>query len=254
MIKVLKKILLDLNVLLGKAFYKSYSGFLSCSLDHWKIVSTPSIKTNVWTPVIKKAELGNFNIDSFPEARGGNDGFTTGYTMTDIPDFLKNIIKENYQEIKNYIGEDFIYESPIAYRTDELPRWAMNYDVYSNIWHMDSHDGTRFLKIFVALTDVVDDQDGPFIYLEREATKSRFTELWHRWTFDNLKKGLPQVFPEEKKFITPKGGYVLVNTADCFHRASSPTNGRYRKMLQITLYPKWLNKKSERRYPIKAVL
>lgn len=47
------------------------------------------------------------------------------------------------------------------FRNYSMPDYLETFNIYSNVWHLDSHNGFKLLKIFVLLHDTSDD-DGPF--------------------------------------------------------------------------------------------
>lgn len=115
-----------------------------------------------------------------------------------------------------------------------MPDDLLNYDVYSNIWHQDSHDGNRLLKIFLLPHDVKN-SDGPFHYLDEASVRKHWALLRERWDWGKMKE-IPR-FEEENILTGIKGDYLIIDTSRCTHRASIPEN--YRDILQITLYPSW---------------
>lgn len=185
---------------------------------------------------------GNIILDSalvFDTTRATQRGngainHSLSYRLNDIPREYREIILRHKDHICKYLGNNFLYESVLVFRTMNMPIDLETYDVYSNIWHQDSHDGDRLLKIFILLSDVAED-DGPFTYLDREGTLQHWAELAERWDFSKFAK-MPK-FPEEKKVTGKRGDYLIINTANCMHRGSIPR--QHRDMMQITLYPSW---------------
>lgn len=176
--------------------------------------------------------------------RGNGAGaYSSAYHVDVIANIFKEIIAKHHQEIVKYLGSDFLYEPPLFFRTLHMPSALATYDVYSNIWHQDSHDGDRLLKIFVCLMDI-GDQDGPFMFLNRENTLKYWPELVDRWDFKKI-AAVPE-FPEQQFTTGVKGTYLIINTANCMHRASIPQ--KYRDMMQITLYPKWRQSSDRKMY------
>ena len=170
-------------------------------------------------------------------ASGRSNGagiYSSAYRVDAIPSVFKEIIASHHHEIVKYLGNDFLYEPSLFFRTMNMPDELTTYDVYSNVWHQDSHDGDRLLKIFVFLMDI-GKQDGPFMFLDRENTLKYWPELVERWDFEKI-AAVPE-FSEQKFAVGAKGTYLIINTASCMHRASIPQ--KYRDMMQITLYPHW---------------
>lgn len=245
---IYKQIFEDVNVLLGKLFFKSHSGFLRCFNDQFRILISPSVRLNEWVPIYGDVDVATLELKDYEGA-----GFTQSCSLSHMPNQLRQIIINHIDDITAYLGEDFLFEPAISWINKELPEWALNYDIYSNVWHMDSHDGLRLLKIFVHLKDTGHD-DGPMIFLDRNKSKKYFSLFWHRWTFDNVRKGSPIVVEGETRFTSKRGGYLIIDTGNCFHRASSPRGGGMREMLQITLYPSWLKRQGEVRKNISEIL
>jgi hypothetical protein len=234
--KIFKKIASEINILTGKVIYKSHSGFIKCTVDLFYLTMNGCIFKNF---NIKQGHCETKKIEKYEYV---GEGFTKTKVFDEIPSFMMGIIREEKTSIQNYLGKNFLAEKVVSYVNLQLPSWALNYDVYSNIWHMDSHDGLRLLKIFVNLEDT-SDEDGPLFYMNRKDTKRNFILFWNRWTFDNVRKNEPSSINNEKKFTSIKGGYLIMDTGNCYHRASSPIKGGSRKFLQITLYPKWRKNK-----------
>jgi hypothetical protein len=195
-------------------------------IDGYEFVIVCGLSTN--------SEIPKYDDNNAIGRSNGSGVYSSSYRLTVIPDVFNQIITRHYQEILNYLGKDFLYEPPLFFRTLHMPDSLKTYDVYSNIWHQDSHDGDRLLKIFVCLMDITQ-HDGPFIFLDRKATLKNWSELVERWDFKKI-SAIPE-FSEQQFAVGVKGTYLILNTANCMHRASIPEN--YRDMMQITLYPKW---------------
>ncbi len=144
------------------------------------------------------------------------------------------IIKKNKDLIESYLGKNFLFEPPMYWRNFNIDKQYASYDIISNVWHQDSHDGNRMLKIFLLVNDT-DEQDGPLIYLTRKDTIKNWPLLRERWSFDKG-KGIKQ-FNCEEKLIGQKGNFLIVDTSRHMHRASIPNN--WRDLYQVSLYPRW---------------
>jgi len=156
------------------------------------------------------------------------------YFVEELHDVFRQIIFANKHQIEAFLGRGFLYSPTLYFRTFNLPPGLETFDVYSNIWHLDSHEGERSLKIFVCLMDVGED-DGPFTYLDRASTLKNWTSLADRWDFTKI-ASVPS-FPEERSAVGPRGTYLIINTGTCMHRSSIPKE--YRDMMQVELYPSW---------------
>ena len=164
----------------------------------------------------------------------GPEQFSRMYFEDDLHDVFKEIILAHRAEIEAFLGKGFLYSPTLYFRTLSLPPGMDTFDVYSNIWHLDSHEGERSLKIFICLMDVGAD-DGPFMYLDRAATLKYWKSLVERWDFTKM-AAVPS-FPEAKFAKGPRGTYLIINTGTCMHRASIPKG--HRDMMQVELYPSW---------------
>ena len=181
---------------------------------------------------------GSINVPNLNLDYEETNAFTKMFTFHEIPKCIVDIVNRERTQIEQYLGKGFLASPVICFQNRPLPTWALNYDIYANVWHMDSHDGLRLLKIFVHLSDT-SMEDGPLAYMTRKETKNNFSRFWHRWTFDNVRKGRPVAGIGENYFTSGRGGYLIINTGNCYHRATSPDEGRARTIMQITLYPSW---------------
>jgi hypothetical protein len=172
--------------------------------------------------------------------------YSSSYELNYIPNEFHKIITKHTIEIKQYLGKNFLYEQPICFRNYNIPKEFVNYDIYSNVWHQDSHDGNRMLKIFL-LPSKVSKNDGPLYYLSEEDVRKKWFQICDRWSFKSFSKKLH--FKCENKFIGEKGDYVILDSSRCMHRASTPSS--FRDMFQISLYPGWRKKDDRNIFPIK---
>jgi len=145
--------------------------------------------------------------------------------------------------IEKYLGQYFLYEKVIVFRNYHIPDEFQNYDIYSNIWHQDSHDGNRLLKLFILAHDVTL-EDGPLHFLSESSVKINWLQLRERWDFEKMKE-IPS-FVDENILTGGKGDYLILDTSRCMHRASNPKTSR--DIIQIALYPNWRKSKSRRKY------
>ena len=174
---------------------------------------------------------------SISRAHTKTSQFSKYITFKKIPNFIKKILKENKKPIISYLGHEVSYEDPVAWRLFHIDQEFEGFDVFSNVWHQDSHDGNRLLKIFI-LIDKVEDYDGPFHWIDEKNTIKNWDYLHERWTFESFKE--TKIYSEQRKLIGNKGDYLILDTSRCMHRDSNPSNTR--NIAQITLYPKWRNK------------
>lgn len=236
----------SLNVIISKSFFYSQSKFTDVIKDiTFSFFKRMKFNCDFFPSITGHSTVNvpEFNSEIATNRGNGNSVNSMSYNLNIVDDIFKDIIKEHKFTIEKYLGKGFLYESPLFFRNYNIPKEFQNYDIYSNVWHQDSHDGNILLKIFILLSDV-SEVDGPFIFLERTDTKKYWKDLRERWTFQKFKK-IPE-FKEEKRVIGKKGDFVIVNTASCMHRASVPIN--LRDMAQITLYPNWRKNKDRKIY------
>lgn len=243
----LKYFLNSLNLLFSRAFFYSQSKFTDVIKDSIfnLFYNFKTKKTFVSVVGSSSTSVPMFDINKSITRGNSISQNSMSYTTENVDLIFKDIISDNLPKIENYLGKGFLYEPPLFFRNYRIPDGYQNYDIYSNVWHQDSHDGDMLLKVFVLLMDVKE-TDGPFTYLERSMTKKYWQELRDRWTFQKFKK-IPR-FNEEKGVIGKQGDYLIINTANCAHMATIPTE--YRDMAQITLYPKW--RTADKRKPYMA--
>ena len=238
-----KYFLISLDFLISKSFFCYQCRFKDVIKDFFfTIFKNKNLKVN-FDIINNSLEKKNYEF-VFKEDLAlmrGNTEYSKSYIINDIPKFIKNIIDINFDKISDYLGKNFVYEKPLFFRIMKFPYNLSKFDVYSNIWHQDSHDGTKLLKIFVLMDDVLEN-DGPMCYLTRNETKKKWHLLRDRYTFD--KKMSDRDFETQKLCVGKKYDYFIINTSECLHKAKNPANKR--DMIQITLYPYW--RKNDERF------
>lgn len=180
--------------------------------------------------------------------RGNNsDGknFSITVSKTENSPAFDYIIEKHKNLIVGYLGKNFLVNDIRAWRNYPIEKSFQNYDIYSNVWHQDSHDGNRLLKIFLLLQDV-SETDGPFTYLSEDATKKNWQQLSNRYHIE-VAKGTQHY--EDEQHVTGKfGDYLILDTARSAHRASVPKVSR--DMAQVTMFPAWHPKNGRKEYKI----
>jgi hypothetical protein len=156
---------------------------------------------------------------------------------------MSQIVDKHLDEITAYLGKKFVYDKTQVFRNYNFSEEFSCFDVYSNVWHQDSDEGNRCLKIFLLLHDV-DASHGPFRFMEFESVKKHWRSLRERYNFQNL-RSLPK-FREEILLSGKKGDYLIIDTSKCMHRASVPDN--FRDIVQLTLYPGWRKRQTRFSY------
>jgi hypothetical protein len=239
------------DVLVSKAFFHSQASAIQVARDSVNsLIRLGSISCKFDPKIgflsgINLPEFENVLADTRGNAGAGSE-FSLSYRLNVIPKYFDDVISNNIDIINDYLGSGFLHEDPLVFRNYNIPVALESYDLISNVWHQDSHDGNRLLKIFVLLQDV-GVKDGPFMFLNHEATRLNWADLYERWDFPKMKK-LPH-FKDEVQAIGPKGTYLIINTASCMHRASIPE--KHRDLMQITLYPKWRSGIGRKVYVVK---
>lgn len=232
----------DIDVLLGKSLFYSQSRISQIVKD--EIFAILRFRDFTFQPTVGHYQINErflkdlTTLSEMLQSAGSRGNSSANYsvsqTFNSIPLFAHEIIGTHRCSIEGYLGRGFLYEPPQIWRNSHLPVELENYDVYSNVWHQDSHDGSRLIKLFVQLQTVTK-EDGPLTYLERAATRYHWKKLRHRWDFSKLRK-VPR-FEEERHFTGNPGAYLLVDTSRIMHKAGNPKN--IRDIFQITLYPRW---------------
>lgn len=146
-----------------------------------------------------------------------------------IPSFARKIVERHKTEIESFLGKNFVYEKMTFTLTRKIPKEFEKFDFYSNAWHQDS-DSYKILKIFI-LIDNVSIKDGPLTYLPHKETALNWHILRERSVNSTIK------IYGEIKFTGTRGDYLIIDTSKNLHRATNPA--RDRKILTLTLYPKW---------------
>jgi hypothetical protein len=230
----IKYFLLSIDALISKAFFYSQAQFSLCLRDSiYSLIlglsRPPLLKGNDTTPppLIEESKLAMRSVYQ-------KNTFTTSYEINLLPEIVNSIILSNMSQIRGYLGKHFCLEKVIIFRNYNFQEEFSGYDVYSNVWHQDSFDGNRLLKIFVLL-DEVSDNDGPFHYLNLKNTKVHWEKLKERWSFKKF--GGVEEISDQETFTGKIGDYLIMGTSRLMHRASIPLKSR--DMLQITLLPKW---------------
>ena len=101
----------------------------------------------------------------------------------------------------------------------------------SQLWHRD-HDDTRVLKIFVYLTDVDSEDDGPFSFFTApHSDKVGFSLKSHR-----PDAALPIGVSDSTKMLGKKLTTFAVETSRCLHMGSRVARGHHRLMYTATFF------------------
>lgn len=146
-----------------------------------------------------------------------------------ITDDIKDIVKGYYQG-------NFQIKHIAAWRNKYVPKEIeAKSELFSNHWHCDNRS-TEFLKLFVPLIDLTDD-DGPFHIMSQQRTKLVMKMGYGTRDDYNLDDKVIND-PNEIKKITGKAGMAYFgNPQLCLHRAGIPTYGHWRDMIDFVFAP-----------------
>lgn len=87
----------------------------------------------------------------------------------------------------------------------------------SQNFHRDL-DSVKMFKIFIYLNDVVDENDGPFIFLNSDQIKYGMVNISGH--IDDIKMNSIKKYDGENTFLGLTGESIAVNTFQCFHKGS----------------------------------
>lgn len=235
MILKIKYLFLNIDTIISKSFFYSQSRFTYVLRDFFFIKFYRLTKKFYPLKGSNNSPIPKINENEFSSRSNASLAkYSVSYEINEIPEIIKSIIAVNKKNIEDYLGKGFCYEPPIIFRNFNFPKEFSSFDVYSNIWHQDSFNGNRLLKIFILLNKV-SESDGPFHYLDPDLVKLNWAKIRDRWSFESQDQVLS--ITGELRLTGDKGDYLIIDTSVCTHRASIPSN--YRDILQITLLPKW---------------
>ena len=105
---------------------------------------------------------------------------------------------------------------------------------YSQLWHRD-YDDTRVIKLFVYLTDVGSQDDGPFTFIPGPAS-DRFGFSMHSHRPDA--EVTPKLADPKQvtSMVAPRLTAFMVETSRCLHMGSRLTPGHERLMYTATFF------------------
>ena len=102
---------------------------------------------------------------------------------------------------------------------------------YSQLWHRD-YDDVRTIKLFVYLTDVENESDGPFTFLPGPVSdRFGFALRSHRSDKEILKQAQAN---EMKSIVAPRLSTFMVETSRCLHMGSRLAPGHSRLLYTAT--------------------
>jgi len=136
------------------------------------------------------------------------------------PVFKLAFSKEIFDVASDYFGGNFILDS-----IQVLYSWPNNGGLReSQKWHKDYGDNKSFHAV-IYLNDVETTEDGPFVFVNKEESKSiKYSPLVRRINDEVFKRELDD--GEIKYFYGKAGDVVLVDPAVCYHYGSRGSNSR----------------------------
>jgi len=105
---------------------------------------------------------------------------------------------------------------------------------YSQLWHLD-HDDKTVCKLFIYLSDVETDDDGPFTFMDAKASAPFRNRVKSHLT-DEVVLGVTGP-GAPRKMIAPKLTCFIVDTAHCLHMGSRIRPGHQRLLYTATFFP-----------------
>lgn len=107
----------------------------------------------------------------------------------------------------------------------------------SQLWHKD-YDDTRTIKVFVYLTDVADQQDGPFTFVPGPVSEKLGYTLHSHLPDERVFRAIPR--SAVRSMIAPALSAFAVETSRCLHMGSRVAAGHRRLLYTATYttYPK----------------
>ena len=112
-----------------------------------------------------------------------------------------------------------------------LSRYSGDSFEYSQLWHLD-YDDVNTVKLFAYLTDVNDEDDGPFTFLPGPISdRFGFSIKSHRPDARILERARPE---EIRRMTAPRLSTFMVETSRCLHMGSRVRPGHQRLLYTAT--------------------
>lgn len=154
-----------------------------------------------------------------------------------IPE-LKDLLSDKIQKmIKGHYQGNFQVSYFSMWRNYHIPPEIFNEEeeIFANHWHCDTNDTSQTI-LFTNLMDVTNEH-GPLevqsIKRTKELVKMGFGNRNNYNLPDNIINDPHHII----QHIGPAGSTMWARTMKCFHRATNPTPGKFRDMMQIRLIP-----------------
>lgn len=156
-----------------------------------------------------------------------------------IPEVKELINPKISSIIENIYGEYFEIVNILCWRNYHVPPdIAKGKELYSQRWHIDQFPPQTLLKLFVNISNVTE-EDGPFHIHSLDRTKQLIKGGYNPYTSrQNYCSSLYDWLDKDSiKAIGEPGTAMLCNTTTCLHRASIPSMGHYRDIIQFQIVP-----------------
>lgn len=239
----IKYFVVQLESLVSRAFFSSQSRFSDLVIDFlWSRIYAAGGKFGLRVGKIE-TDIHSASLTSeFPRMPPKDGTYFCSMRSDALTETFQKIESIFREDFENYLGAGYIMEKPYIYRTFSFPSQFHGFDIFSNVWHVDSHDGNRLLKIFLLL-DKVDEVGGPLTILNEDQSQNVWRFARDRWGFHNKKQ--PREWEGSDRLTGDSGSFLIADTTRCLHRAGvpSPKSG-YRDMAVVTIYPKWRSHKA----------
>lgn len=127
--------------------------------------------------------------------------------------------------VSKYLGSAAFFDSSLLTLSDK----ASSIYKSSQLWHND-YDGSKVIKVFIYLSDVKSEDDGPFTLLDGAASNKIINNFIPRHLSDD------QIFKYVSKndvvqVCGPKFTAFICDTRKCYHMGSRVTSGHCRILL-----------------------
>jgi hypothetical protein len=197
------------------------------SFDLDKLIGSPANqnKLNV------KYELGYQNL-LIHELIAGN--------ITEHSSFIRILFEESLLQVaRHYLDQVPHIANVLVVHTFK----PFRQNVMRHAWHRDQED-SRILKLFVYLSDVLSEDDGPFIMFDRVTSQKRLALVFERPLSDRwVEKRVMGLTP--LPILGKKLTVFLVDSINCVHQAGNLPSGKSR-LLYIGWYTPWPSTKSKK--------
>ena len=150
-----------------------------------------------------------------------------------IPGLFDIIPSEARNEAERFFGCKFSVREASLVRTFHVESViAEKYETIADRYHLDINSEI-LLNMFIAIETITTD-DGPFHFYNKDISR-KLIKNHYRKRDTNIEK-FERLEPPEK-FIAEKGDWFFFDGAHVFHRASIPSKGHTRTVVQMLLEP-----------------